>query len=145
MNNTKKPRVIFLCTGNAARSQMAEALLRIYAGDQFDVHSAGLDPRGIHPLTTRVMEEVGLDLEGQHAKSLKKYLGNTHFSYLFTVCSNAEENCPQTFLSTGVHKHWGLEDPAAFEGTEEETLDKFREIRDEIDQRIQSWLAQIEG
>lgn len=139
-----KPKVIFLCTGNSARSQMAEAFTRKYAGERFEVHSAGLDPKDINPYTIRVMEEVGLSLEGQSSKSIRKYLGKVHFSYLFTVCGHAEENCPRIFLTQGKHTHWDFEDPAAFEGSDEEKLAKFREIRDQIDQRVQEWLAKEE-
>lgn len=143
MRKTRKQKVIFLCTGNSARSQMAEAHLRSYAGDRFEVHSAGLEPSGINPLTTKVMDESGISLAGQHSKSVKEYLGKIHFNYLFTVCGHAEKNCPRTFLSTGIHTHWDFEDPAAFEGSEEERLQKFREIRDQIDSRIQDWLEDL--
>ncbi len=143
MGDKRKPKVIFLCTGNSARSQMAEAFLRKYAGDQFEVHSAGLDPRGIAPYTIKVMEELGYSLEGQKSKSIREYLGLVHFTYLFTVCGNAEANCPRTFLTSGIHSHWDFEDPSAFEGTDQEKLEKFRQIRDLIDQRIQDWLVEI--
>ena len=139
-----KPRVIFLCTGNSARSQMAEAFTRKYVGDRFEVHSAGLEPKGINPYTIRVMEEIGISLDSQKSKSVREYLGKMHFAYLFTVCGNAEKNCPRIFLSQGKHTHWDFEDPAAFEGSDEEKLAKFREIRDQIDQRIQEWLAEEE-
>ena len=142
MNQPKKTKMIFLCTGNSARSQMAEAFLRKYAGDRFEVHSAGLEPKGINPFTVRVMEEIGISLEGHESKSVGKYLGREHFTYLFTVCGQAEEKCPRTFLTSGIHAHWDFEDPAAFEGSEEAKLEKFREIRDQIDQRIQTWLKE---
>ena len=89
-----KERVLFLCTGNSARSQMAEALLRKMAGDRFEVHSAGLDPSVIHPMTIQVLQEIGIDASGQYAKPLTTYLGKVHFSYLITVCSKAEQRCP---------------------------------------------------
>ena len=85
----EKPRVLFLCTNNSARSQMAEAILRKYAGEKFEVHSAGLEPMEINPYTLKVLQEVGIDTSGLYAKPLSKYLGNTHFSYLITVCSKA--------------------------------------------------------
>jgi arsenate reductase len=138
----KRQRVLFLCTGNAARSQMAEAFLRKYGGDRFEAHSAGLEPREIHPLTIQVMEEIGVSLEGQRSKSVNEYLGKVHFSYLFTVCRHAEEKCPRVFLTQGKHDHWDFEDPAAFEGTDEEKLAKFREIRDLMEQRIKEWLEE---
>jgi arsenate reductase len=145
MSESKKQKVIFLCTGNSARSQMAEAFLRKYADDRFEAYSAGLDPKGINPLTVQVMEEISISLEGQHSKSVGEYLGKVHFPYLFTVCSNAEKNCPRTFLSSGNHTYWDFEDPAAFEGTDEEKLAKFREVRDQIDDRIKNWLTETEG
>jgi len=138
----KKPRVLFLCTGNSARSQISEALLRKYAGDQFEVHSAGLEPTVINPYTVKVLEEIGLDTISLYAKSLEEYLGKTHFSYLITVCSNAEERCPM-FPGMGTRIHWPFEDPAAFEGNDEEKTQKFREIRDQIEAKIKSWIAEL--
>jgi arsenate reductase len=140
MNKDRKLKVIFLCTGNSARSQMAEAFLRKYAGDRFEVHSAGLDPKGINPYTIKAMEEIGVSLDGHHSKSVSEYLGKEHFTYLFTVCGHAEKNCPRTFLTSGIHSHWDFEDPAAFEGTPEEKIEKFRQIRNQIDVTIQEWL-----
>lgn len=138
-----KKRVLFLCTGNSARSQMAEAFLRQYAGDTFEAHSAGLKPREINPYTIRVMEEKGISLDGQHSKSVSEYLAKTNISLFFTVCNHAEENCPKAFLnSAGRHYHWDFEDPAAFEGSDEDKLVKFREIRDQIDQKLKDWLAE---
>jgi arsenate reductase len=138
----EKPRVLFLCTGNSARSQMAEALLRKMAGNHFEVHSAGLEPTVIHPMTIRVLEEIGVDASQQYAKPLTTYLGNTHFSYLITVCSKAEERCP-FFPGMGQRLHWPFEDPAAFEGSDKEKLDYFRAIRDQIQARIQQWLSEM--
>ena len=139
-----KPKVMFLCTGNSARSQMAEAFTRKYAGDKFEVYSAGLEPKGINPFTIRVMEEIGISLDGQRSKSLNEYLAKVHFAHLFTVCGHAEANCPRVFLTQGQHKHWDFEDPAAFEGSYEEKMAKFREVRDQIDQRVQDWVAEVE-
>lgn len=136
-----KPKVLFLCTGNSARSQMAEAFLRKYAGDRYDVYSAGLEPNGINPYTRQVMTEAGLDLAGQRSKSVAEYLGKINFGYLITVCDHAEKNCPTTFLGVSNRLHWSFEDPVAFEGSEDDTLAKFREVRDQIDQRIQAWLT----
>ncbi len=136
-------KVLFLCTGNSARSQMAEAYLRHYAGDRFEAHSAGLEPKGINPYTVRVMAEVGISLDGQRSKSVMEYLGRVNFGYLITVCSHAEEHCPRTFLGVSHRLHWDLEDPAAFVGSEAETLAKFRVVRDEVDRRIRAWLAEV--
>jgi arsenate reductase len=136
-----KPRVLFLCTGNSARSQMAEGWLRHLAGDHFEVHSAGLEPKGIHPLTIKVMEEAGVDMSSHHSKPLSEYLGKLHFGYMVTVCNNAEERCP-VFPGMGARLHWPFEDPAAFEGSEYVKLEKFRQVRDEIRARITTWLEQ---
>ena len=139
----QKTKVLFLCTGNSARSQMAEAYLRRRAGDRFDVHSAGLDPKGINPFTVRVMAEIGYDLSGQRAKDVTEYLGRHHFGYLITVCAHAEENCPRTFLGVSERIHWPISDPAAFQGSEEETLERFRQARDEVVAYIDAWLQEM--
>ena len=132
-------RVLFLCTGNSARSQMAEAFLRRLGGDAFEAFSAGLNPSVINPLTYQVMEEVGYDLEGQRSKSLEEYLGQESFAFLITVCDHADQNCP-TFPGGGVRLHWSFEDPAAFKGTQEAKLQKFREVRDLIELHLRTWL-----
>ena len=139
-----RQRVLFLCTGNAARSQIAEALLRRYAGDRFDVYSAGLEPKGMNPFTVRAMEEVGLPLTGQYSKDVREYMSKLHFGYLITVCANAEERCPTTFPGVGQRMHWAFDDPAAVEGTDEDKLAKFRAVRDQIDRRIRDWLKELE-
>ena len=138
---SKNPKVLFLCTGNSARSQMAEAWLRHYGGDRFEAYSAGLEPGGINPYTRRVMDEAGVSLEGQWSKDVKEYLGHVNFGYLITVCGHADKNCPRTFLSVGQKLHWDLEDPAAADGDDAARLAKFREIRDQIEARVLAWLA----
>ncbi len=138
---TEKTRVLFLCTGNSARSQMAEAFLRKYGGDRFEVHSAGLEPKGINPYTRLVLEEVGIDMAGQYSKDLHAYMGKMHFGYLITVCSNAEERCP-IFPGVAVRLHWPFEDPAAVEGSHAEVLAAFRAVRDQIEARILEWLGE---
>ena len=136
-----KPRVLFLCTGNSARSQMAEAFLRSYAGDRFEVHSAGLEPKGfILPEVLEVMKERGLDMAGQTSKGVKEYLGKTVFAHTITVCGDAEENWPAIFLNMGKHEHWPFDDPAKFEGSDLERLDFTRGVRDQIASRIREWL-----
>ena len=137
----KKANVLFICTGNSVRSQMAEAFLRKYAGDEFEVYSAGIRPLGIALYTIKVMEEIGISLEGHGSKSVDEYIGKIDFAYLITVCANAENQCP-VFSGSGKRIHWDLEDPAAQKGTEEEKLQKFREVRDEIDKRIKEWLSE---
>jgi arsenate reductase len=138
----RKTKVLFLCTGNSARSQMAEAFLRGYAGNRFEAHSAGLEPKGINPYTVRVMEEIGLSLDGHRSKALSEYMGQVHLGYMITVCADAEEKCPNVFPGMGQRLHWGFEDPAAFVGSEQETLSRFRDVRDQIDERIKEWGTQ---
>jgi arsenate reductase len=135
-----KPKVLFLCTGNSARSQMAEAFLRRYGGERFEAFSAGLEPSVINPLTVQVMEEIGVDMSGHYAKGLTQYLGKVHFGYLITVCSRAEEKCP-VFPGMGARLYWPFDDPAVFQGAPEEKLVKFRQVRDQIETTIKDWLA----
>ncbi len=137
------PKFLFLCTGNSARSQMGEAFLRAYAGDHFEVFSAGLEPKDeILPVVRIVMAEIGLNMDGQHAKGVNQYLGKVNFAYTVTVCGGAEEKCPRVFLSMGKHLFWPFEDPAAVEGSEEEILARVRVIRDQMSAKIQAWLRE---
>ena len=137
-----KPRVLFLCTANSARSQMAEGLLRHYAGDRFEVYSAELEPKRINPYTLRVMDEIGIDLHDQRSKSVSTYLGRMVFSYVITVCSNAEANCP-IFPGYTIRMHWPFDDPAAATGSDDEKMAQFRVARDRIAARIQDWLVEL--
>ena len=138
-----KPRVLFLCTGNSARSQMAEAVRRASAGEHFEAHSAGLEPKGyILPDVLEVMKERGLDMTGQTSKGVQEYLGKTIFAHTITLCGDAEENCPAVFLSMGKHEHWPFNDPAKVQGNEAERLAAVRIVRDEIDQQIIRWLQE---
>ena len=137
-----KPRVLFLCTANSARSQMAEGLLRHYAGDRFEVYSAGLELKRINPYTLRVMDEIGIDLHDQRSKSVSTYLGRMVFSYVITVCSNAEANCP-IFPGYTIRMHWPFDDPAAATGSDDEKMAQFRVARDRIAARIQDWLVEL--
>lgn len=135
-----KPKVLFLCTGNSARSQMAEGLLRALAGDQFEAFSAGTEPKGqILPEVREVMREAGMDISGQWSKPATEYLGKVHFSHVITLCSEAEENCPAVFLNMGVHEHWPFDDPA--QSDEASRLARTRQVRDQIEQRLRSWLV----
>lgn len=138
-----KIKVLFLCSGNSARSQMAEAVLRKSAGGRYEVYSAGLEPKGIHPLTLEVMQEAGYDLSAHTSKPLSDYIGKIHFDFLITVCGDADKKCP-FFPGMGKRLHWGFEDPAAFQGSPQEQVEKFREIRDKISARIQTWLAEMD-
>lgn len=139
MTDKKKMNVLFLCTGNSCRSQMAEAWLRKLGGESFEVFSAGLEPHGINPYTIRVMEELGIDMSDHSSDHLDKYKGEIDFDYLITVCGNADERCPY-FPGMGTRLHWPFEDPAAFVGPEDATLAAFRTVRDQIKEKIQTWL-----
>ena len=135
-----RQRVLFLCTGNSARSQMAEAFLRKYARDIFEVHSAGLKPKGLNQLTVKVMYEVGIDISSQTSKDMEIFLRKTLFQYLITVCSDADNNLTAVWPSV-ITIHWSFEDPAKSEGTEAEKLAKFREVRDLIENKVRGWVA----
>jgi arsenate reductase (thioredoxin) len=139
-DGTEPPiRVLVVCTGNSARSVIAEALIRRHGGDEFDVHSAGTEPKGINPLTERVLDEAGLDHSWARSKSVSEYLGQK-FDYVITVCDEARQVCP---VFPGVHEslHWGYEDPAAVEGTEEERLAVFRSTLTMMATRIQAFVT----
>jgi arsenate reductase (thioredoxin) len=137
----QKPVVLFLCTGNSCRSQMAEALLRHHAGDRFEACSAGLDPKPIHPMTLRVLNEIGVNTEGLRPKSASLFLGKVSVNHAVFVCEKAQDKCPRVYPFALESLYWPFEDPAPFEGTEEEVAAKFRQVRDQIDTRIRLWLA----
>jgi arsenate reductase len=121
---------------------MAEAFLRHYAGDHFEAHSAGLEPKGVNPFTVQVMQEKGIDMSSHTSKGVDVYLGKVLFQYLITVCDDADKNCPTVWPGVNVRLHWSFDDPAAFEGTDETKLIKFRQVRDQIEQRVKNWLAE---
>ena len=131
-------RVLFVCTGNSARSVMAEALLRRNGGAAFEVYSAGTEPKGINPLTLRVLDDAGIDGSFARSKSVTEFLGQ-HFDYVITVCDQARQSCP---VFPGVHEtlHWGYEDPAEAEGTEEERLAVFRRVFIGLGERIRLFI-----
>jgi arsenate reductase len=131
-----KERILILCTGNSARSQMAEGLFRQAAGDRFEVFSAGTRPAALRPEAVAVMREIGIDISGQRSKSVDEFLGQ-QFRYVITVCDNAKESCP-VFPGPTERIHWSFEDPAAVEGSEEERKAAFRRIRDQIAERIRT-------
>jgi len=130
-------RVLFVCTGNSARSIMAEALLRHHGGDEFEVHSAGTVPRGVNPLTLKVLADAGIDASAARSKSVNEYLGQ-EFDYVVTVCDQARQVCP---VFPGVHEslHWGYEDPAEATGSEEERLAVFRRVFIQIGERVRQF------
>jgi arsenate reductase len=137
-----KPIVLFVCTGNSARSQMAEGLLRKLAGDRFDARSAGTEPKGLNPLSVEAMQEIGIDISGQRSKNLTELMGKAPIQYAIFVCSSADDRCPSLAGFSGERLYWPFEDPAAATGTHEEKLASFRKARDQIDARIVEWLEE---
>jgi arsenate reductase (thioredoxin) len=135
----ERSRVLFLCTHNSARSQMAEGLLRHLAGDRFEAYSAGTEATHVRPLAVRAMDEIGIDISGQESKTLNWYLGEP-FDYVITVCDEANEACP-FFPGAKNRLHWSFEDPAQATGSEEERLGVFRTARDKIRERIEQELV----
>ena len=131
----EKPVVLFLCTGNSARSQMAEAFLRKHAGNRYEVVSAGTEPKGINPLTIQVMDEVGISLDGHRSKSLDEYLGKVRISYAITVCERAEKSCPSVWPFCQERLFWPFDDPCRLRRSGGTRLAKFRQVRDEIERR----------
>jgi arsenate reductase (thioredoxin) len=123
-------RVLVLCTGNSARSQMAEGLLRHDSGPDYEVFSAGTHPTHVRPEAVQVMREVGIDISGHRSKSVDEFAGQ-HFDYVITVCDNTKESCP-VFPATTKRIHWSLEDPADVQGPKEQRLVEFRRIRDQL-------------
>jgi arsenate reductase (thioredoxin) len=134
---TGRRRVLFLCVHNSARSQMAEGMLRAWAGDRFEVHSAGAIATEVRPLAVTAMRELGIDISGQRSKTTETYSGE-HFDDVVTVCQDAKEACP--YFPGGTQHHWSFDDPAAAAGTEAERLAVYRRVRDEIAARIRSEL-----
>lgn len=132
-------RVLILCTGNSARSQMAEGLLRFLAGARFEVYSAGTRPSLVRPEAIAVMKEVGIDISGHRSKHVDEFAGQT-FDYVLTVCDNANETCPVR-PGHGIRLHRSFEDPAAVKGSEEERLAAFRRVRDQIQAYLRSFPA----
>jgi len=133
-----KAKVLFLCTGNSARSQMAEGYLRHVAADDFDPLSAGIEPKGLNPLAVEAMREIGIDISHQKSKDVRRFLGQA-IPYVITVCDSARQQCP-IFPGTYKFLQWDLDDPAAAQGSHEEKLAVFRRVRDEIAKRIEQEL-----
>lgn len=136
-----KKRALILCTGNSARSQMAEGLLRQDAGDRFEALSAGVEPSHVRPLAVAAMREIGIDISGQRSKSVEEFSGQ-EFDYVITVCDNANERCP-VFPGRTTRLHWSFEDPAAADGDEAAQLAVFRRVRDEIRARLREFAASV--
>ena len=140
MNADTKQQVLIVCTGNACRSQMAEALWRHEAGDRYEVFSAGTFPAGVNPVARQVIEELGIDMSGQHSKSVSD-LADRPFDLVITVCNSAKEMCP-VFPRAKRQLHWPFQDPVGFVGTGEKRLAEFRRVRDQIRAKIQEFVGQ---
>ena len=143
----KKQKVLILCSGNSARSQMAEGFLREMAGNRFDVMSAGTEPaEEVNPLAVKVMQEEGIYISAQQPKDLSLYLGKTFIHYLIIVCSKAHDACPRVWpglLSEDNRLYWPVDDPAAVDGTDEERLEAFRSARNEIREELAAWVGSL--
>jgi arsenate reductase len=136
-----RQRVLFLCTHNSARSQMAEGFLRAMAGDRFEVASAGTEATAVRPLATQVMSEVGVDLSGHSSKTLDQFVAQP-WDFVITVCDSANERCP-VFPAAAKRLHWSFPDPSRATGTDEAKLAVFRDVRDAIGRRLQEWLRGV--
>ncbi len=134
-----KKKVLILCTGNSARSQMAEGVLRHIAGDRFEVASAGVAPSHVRDEAIEAMREINIDISSHRSKSVDEF-AREQFDYIITVCDNARESCP-VFPSNAERIHWSFDDPAAVEGTHSQRLAAFRKVRDQIAQRLESWIG----
>lgn len=141
MDNTYN--VLFLCTGNSCRSQMAEGFLRALGGGKYEAHSAGTHPADrTHPIAIEVMEEKGIDISEQHPKGVGQFLGRLAVRHLVIVCEGANKSCPRIFPGMMNRHLWPFDDPAEFVGSPEATKEKFRAVRDQIETRITEWLEQ---
>src|SRR5690242_13296736 len=130
----KKVKVMLVCTQNSARSQMAEAFFKTYGEDILEVYSAGLEPTVVNPYAVKVMQEIGIDISNHQSKSVKEFFGRMSFTYVISVCKKAEGRCPIIFPGVRILLSWPFDDPASMEGSEEEKLQKFRQVRDEIEE-----------
>ena len=136
-----KQKVLFVCVHNSARSQMAEAFLKKYGGDRFEVESAGLEPGKLNPVVIEAMKEEGIDISQNKTKSVFDfYKAGKKYDYVVTVCDESQSGQCPVFPGVSKNLHWGFDDPSSFSGTPEEKFDKTREIRDKIKRRIIGWL-----
>jgi len=133
-----KPKVLFVCTGNSARSQMAEGILRNLGKGRIEAYSAGTHPSQVNPLAIEVMKEIGMDISSHRSKSVDEFTGQ-HFDVVITVCDKARESCP-IFPAKTHRLHWSIEDPASVQGPEAERLDAFRRARDELRGRLEAFV-----
>lgn len=139
--NIRPMRILFLCTHNSSRSQMAEGLLRAHGGATYEVFSAGTEPRVVHPLAIKAMQDLGIDISNQHAKGIEAFADQPPMDLVITVCDEAQEACP-LFPNARRQIHWGFPDPSQATGSEEERLAVFRHIRDQIATKIDQFLGQ---
>ena len=137
------PRVLFLCTHNSARSQMAEALLRSRSRGRVEVESAGTEKTLVRPLALKALEEIGIDASAQTSKTMERFI-DEQFDYVITVCDAANDACP-TFPNAGAREHWSLPDPAKATGSEEQQLEVYRQVREELDGRVQGLVKLLLG
>lgn len=142
----KKKKVLFVCVHNSARSQMAEAFLKLYGGDRFEVESAGLEAATLNPLVVEAMDEIGIDISKNKTKSAFDFFKQgKRFHYLVTVCDEASaERCP-TFPGVAERLRWGIKDPPALQGTKEEKLARIKEIRDSIKAKVLRFIEDTPG
>jgi arsenate reductase len=138
-----KPRVLFVCTHNAARSQMVEALLRYSAGERFEVLSAGHTPTEVHPLTRQVLADIGLDSSGLYAKSLDLFFAKVSITYAIIVCDQTEPGCPRLYPFALQTLYWPFDDPTQAEGSMAERLHAFRTVREQIQHCVRQWLEEL--
>lgn len=135
-----KPVILVLCTGNSARSQMAEGFLRKYHGNEFTAASAGTEPKSqVHPLAVRAMKEIGIDISRQQPKDVTEFLGKSPVRHVLIVCENANQSCPRVWPGAFSRTFMPFDDPAAATGSEEQRLDVFRRVRDQIDKAMRVW------
>lgn len=136
-----KQRVLILCTANSARSQMAEGLLREIAGDRLEIHSAGSQPSVVNPFAIAAMKRRGIDLSNHRSKHLNEFIDQS-FDYVITVCDKAAQTCP-VFPGKAERIHWGFPDPADAQGTGDEILASFEQVRDDLEQTLREWVTRL--
>jgi arsenate reductase len=140
---SEKPMILVLCTGNSARSQMAEAFLKKYKADSFSVASAGTQPKSeVHPLAVQVMNEIGIDISDQRPKDIREFLGKAPVHHVIIVCDNANQSCPRVWPGAFSRTFIPFDDPAAAAGSESERLEVFRRVRDEIGEAMRKWIPE---
>jgi len=138
-----KHGILFVCSHNSARSQMAHGWMKHLAGDDYQIYSAGVEPGTLNPLSVKAMAEVGIDISDHVAEGIDKYLGKVPIYYLIIVCDKAAQTCPRIWPGSRERLHWFFDDPSAAEGTEQQKLEAFRRVRDEIGEKVKAWLEEL--